>query len=120
MTPKSPPRFVTRTMATTFATVVFILIAVLLVVTLTVRGRMRSSVLARLTTQQGMLSAREDRRVVVMQAQAETLAEAPTVKAAMDTYRAEAGSPDPEVQRQLVDTVAREIESLAQRIRPDI
>lgn len=54
---RTPPRFVTRTMATTFATVVFILGAVLLVVTLIVRDRVRRTVLAHLTTQQGMLQA---------------------------------------------------------------
>ena len=83
------PRFVIRTMATTFATVVFILAAVLLVVTLIVRERMRTTVVDHLTTQQGMLRTLEQRRLTEMEAQAQTLAESPTVKAAMDTYHSE-------------------------------
>jgi hypothetical protein len=46
MGPRTPPRFVTRTMATTFATVVLMLGSVLLVVTFTVRNRVRDSVTA--------------------------------------------------------------------------
>ncbi|MEO6236883.1 MAG: HD-GYP domain-containing protein [Vicinamibacterales bacterium] len=119
MAARTPPRFVTRTMATTFATVVFILGAVLLVVTLMVRARVRESVIGHLTTQQGMLRTLEGRRMSEMRAQAEMLAESPTVKAAMDTYNSESrltGAED----RQLLDTVARELDHLAQRIHPDI
>jgi putative nucleotidyltransferase with HDIG domain len=117
---RTPPRFVTRTMATTFAAVVGILIAVLLVVTLIVRDRVRDSVLAHLTTQQGMLSTLEQRRMSEMQAQAEMLAESPTVKAAMDTYHLESRLTGADHHRQLLDTVGRELDHLAQRIQPDI
>lgn len=41
MAHRTPPRVVTRTMATTFGTVVLILNAVLVVVTLIVRNRVR-------------------------------------------------------------------------------
>lgn len=114
------PRFVVRTMATTFATVVFILASVLLVVTLIVRERMRTTVVDHLTTQQGMLRTLEQRRLVEMQSQAQTLAESPTVKAAMDTYHSESRLSGGEAQSQLLDTVGRELEELAARIRPDI
>ena len=63
MGPRTPPRFVTRTMATTFATVVLMLGSVLLVVTFPVRNRVRDSVTAHLTTQQGMLQTLEQRRM---------------------------------------------------------
>jgi len=107
-------------MATTFATVVCILGAVLLVVTLIVRDRVRTTVMARLTTQQGILRTLEQRRMAEMQLQAETLAESPTIKAAMDTYHAESRFAGADGHRQLLETVDREVEQLAQRIRPDI
>jgi putative nucleotidyltransferase with HDIG domain len=106
-------------MATTFAAVGLILVAVLIVVTFTVRDRVRAGVLAHLTTQQGMLRTLEQRRMSEMKAQAEMLAESPTVKAAMDTYHAESRLPGAD-HRQLFDTVDRELDQLAQRIRPDI
>jgi putative nucleotidyltransferase with HDIG domain len=117
---RTPPSFVTRTRVTTFSTVVLILAAVFLVVTLIVRDRVRGTVIARLTTGQAMLGTLEQRRAHELQAQAETLAESPTVKAAMDTYQAEAHIADPEVHRQLIRTVQREIDELADRIHPDI
>ena len=114
------PRFVIRTMATTFTTVVFILAAVLLVVTLIVRQRMQTTVIEHLTTQQGVLRTLEDRRLAEMQSQAVMLAESPTVKAAMDTYQAEARLIGGEERLQLFDTVGRELDELASRIHPDI
>ena len=114
------PRFVTRTMATTFGTVVFILATVLLVVSLIVRDRVRTTVSDHLTTQQGMLRTLEQRRMAELQSQAEMLAESPTVKAAMDTYHTESRLTGVEDRTQLRDTVARELDNLASRIRPDI
>ena len=119
MAPRTP-RFVIRTMATTFTTVVFILAAVLLVVTLIVRNRMRTTVIDHLTNQQGMLRTLEERRLAEMQSQAVMLAESPTVKAAMDTYHAEARLIGGEERTQLFETVVRELDELASRIRPDI
>ena len=115
-----PPRFVVRTMATTFTTVVFILAAVLLVVTLIVQNRMRTTVIGHLTTQQGVLRTLEDRRLAEMLSQAVMLAESPTVKAAMDTYQAEARLIEGEERRQLFETVGRELDELASRTHPDI
>jgi putative nucleotidyltransferase with HDIG domain len=117
---RTPPRFVTRTMLTTFSSVALILAAVFLVVTLIVRDRVRSVVIARLTTEQTMLSTLEQRRAHELQITAETLAESPTVKAAMDTFQAETRTSDAEVHRQLIHTVQREVDDLANRIHPDI
>jgi putative nucleotidyltransferase with HDIG domain len=116
---RTPPRFVTQTMVTTFGTVVLILGAVLLVVTLIVRDRVRDTVIAHLTTQQGMLRTLEERRMSEMRAQAEMLAESPTIKAAMDTYQAESLLTGVD-HRELLDTVGRVLDQLADRIRPDI
>ena len=67
-----------------------------------------------------MLRTLEQRRMSEMQAQAEMLAESPTVKAAMDTYHAESRLTGADDHRQLLDTVSRELDQLAQRIQPDI
>ncbi len=120
MASRTPPRFVVRTMITTFSTVVLILAAVFLVVTVIVRDRVRSTVMAHLASEQKMLATLEARRANEMQAQAETLAESPTVKAAMDTFQAEMASSDEDRRRQLLRTVQREIDELAGRLKPDI
>jgi putative nucleotidyltransferase with HDIG domain len=117
---RTPPTFVTRTMITTFSSVVLILASVFVVVTYIVRDRVRSTVIAHLTSEQSMLSTLEGRRAREMQSQADTLAEWPTVKAAMDTYQAEAPTSDADRRQQLVSTVQREVEELADRIKPDI
>jgi putative nucleotidyltransferase with HDIG domain len=106
-------------MVTTFSSVVVILAAVFLVITFIVRDRVRGTVIAHVAGQQTMLGTLETRRASEMQAQAETLAESPTVKAAMDTYQAEISTSDAD-RRQLVATVQREVDELADRIKPDI
>jgi hypothetical protein len=86
---RMPPRFVARTMIATFAMVGFVLAAVFVILSLAVRGTVRSTVADRLDAGQRILSALEQRRSYQMQAQVATLAENPTLKAAMDTYHAE-------------------------------
>jgi putative nucleotidyltransferase with HDIG domain len=107
-------------MVTTFSTVVVILAAVFMVVTLIVRNRVRTTVIAHLASEQAILSTLELRHASEVQAQAETFAETPTVKAAMDTYQAEAPTSDAERRRQLISTVQREVDELSERIKPDI
>ena len=116
---RTPPRFVTRTMVTTFSTVVLILAAVFVVVSFIVRNRVRETVVAHLATEQTMLGTLESRRAREMQAQVDTLAESPTVKAAIDTYQAEIATSG-DRRRELLDTVQREVDELASRIHPDV
>lgn len=118
--PRTPPRLVARTMIATFATVGFILAAVFVVLTLAVRATVRSTVADRLNTGQRILSALEQRRGRELQAQVATLAENPTLKAAMDTYHLESRLDRGGQGRQLLDTVEREVHKLAERIHPDI
>jgi len=120
MAARTPPSFVARTMLTTFSTVVLILAAVFAVVTLIVRDRVRRTVIAHLTNEQTMLSTLEARRANEMRLQAATFAESPTVKAALDTYQAEIDVSDADRRRQLIATVQREVEDLADRISFDI
>ena len=116
-----PPRFVTRTMSAIFMTVGFMLLAVMLVVTLIMRERVRSTVIDHVSSEQQTLTELELRRTQEMQAQIDALAESPTIAAAMDTYRAEASLGGAAGERvQLLATVARELDRLADRIHPDV
>jgi putative nucleotidyltransferase with HDIG domain len=117
---RTPRRFVTRTLIATLATVAFVLTAVLLVVTLTVRDHVRRSVVEKLETGQRLLATLEERRSSDLRAQAATLAESPTLKAALDTYQAERRNASETVRSQLVATVTREIEKLASRLDIDV
>jgi putative nucleotidyltransferase with HDIG domain len=117
---RTPRRFVTRTLIATLATVAFVLTAVLLVVTLTVRDHVRRSVVEKLETGQRLLATLEERRSTDLRAQAATLAESPTLKAALDTYQAERRTASETVRSQLVATVTREIEKLASRLDIDV
>jgi putative nucleotidyltransferase with HDIG domain len=104
----------------TFATVGFILAAVFVVFTLAVRSTVRSTVTDRLNTGQRILSELEHRRGRELKAQAATLAENPTLKAALDTYHTELRLDHGRQSRQLLDTIEREVDKLASRIHPDV
>ena len=119
MTERTPPRFVARTLAATFATVGFILAGVFIVITLVVRDSVRASVVDRLETGQQMLSTLEQRRIADLESQAAALAESPTIKAALDTYRAEQRA-DSAHRADLLATVQQGVEELGSRIRPDV
>ena len=57
---------------------------------MTVRDQVRLTVTQNLDVSQRMLAALEERRLHELKTQAQTLAENPTLKAAMDTYATEA------------------------------
>ena len=120
MSQAPPPRFVVRTTVATLAMVALLLSAVFIVVTLNVRHRVRDAVTAKLEAGQRMLSALEQRRSRELHAQVATLAENPTLKAALDTYQAELGDASDAIKRELVLTIDRELEKLAARILPDV
>jgi len=65
-----------------------------------------------------MFAALETRRQPELVAQAATLAENPTLKAALDTYQAEAATGSA-VEAQLLETISRELTKVAARIESD-
>src|SRR6188472_4142736 len=99
----TPRRFVTRTLLATLSMVAFVLSAVLVLVTLSVRDHVRESVVEKLTTGKRLLATMEERRIDVLRSQAATLAESPTLKAALDTYHAERRTAPPAVRAQLLE-----------------
>jgi len=116
----SPPRFVVRTTIATLVMVAVVLTAVFVGVTISIRDRVRSLVADKLEAGQRMLSALEQRRAQELRVQVATLAENPTLKAAIDTYQAERGAADETSQRELLATIGRELEKLAARVGPDV
>src|SRR5918993_23807 len=116
----TPPRFVTRTLLATLSMVAFVLSAVLVVVTLSVRDHVRQSVVEKLATGQRLLATMEARRIEDLRSQAATLAERPTLKAALDTYHAERRLVPPAVRAQLLETVRRELDKLATHLSADV
>jgi putative nucleotidyltransferase with HDIG domain len=107
-------------MLATFATVGFILAAVFVVLTVAVRATVRGTVADRLDTGQRILWELEQRRGRELQARVETLAENPTLKAAMDTYHSELRLDESVPNRELLDTIEREVDKLVERIHPDV
>jgi len=120
---KAPPRLVARTLAVTFITVAIILSLVFLVLTLDVRDRVRAAETEKLQVSGRLFTALEARRQQEQLAAITTLAENPTLKAALDTYfteRSFSGGLSPDQERSLRETVLREIEKLAALTAADV
>src|SRR4029450_6583308 len=86
------------------------------VVTISVRDQVRQSVATSLGSSQRMFAALETRRQREVGAQAGALAENPTLKAALDTYQAEAPTGGSAVEAQLLETIDRELAKVAGRV----
>jgi putative nucleotidyltransferase with HDIG domain len=110
-----PPRLLLRTLAFAFVTVDAILAIVFLVLMVDARGRVRTTEAEKLQDSARVFLAFETRRQQEQLATIASLAENPTLKAALDTYYAETrfGSLSSEQEVALHDTVDREAEKLA-------
>ena len=82
---RTPPRLVVRATVATFSVVALVLSSVLLALGVNLRDHVRANVVEKLAAGQRMLSALEQRRARELGALVETLAENPTLKAAIDT-----------------------------------
>ncbi|MBI4484699.1 MAG: hypothetical protein HY655_01700 [Acidobacteria bacterium] len=114
-----PPRLLVKTLTVIFVTVALLLATVFVVVSLSVRGQVRDSVTANLAASQRMFAALETRRQRELRAQAATLAENPTLKAALDTYQSEMRTSNESERAQLLETIDRELQKLADRVESD-
>ena len=112
------PRLVTRALLASFLTVAVILGAVFVLLTLDMRQRVRQTVAANLDAGQQVFAQVEGRREEQMIATVSTLAENPTLKAALDTWQLErrAGGPDGGG----VATVENELKKIAGRVGADV
>lgn len=118
-TERRPPRLLVKTLAVTFLTVIALLVIVFVVVMLTVRRQVRDAVTANLASSQRMFAALETRRQRELIAQAATVAESPTLKAALDTYQAELRTSSTAIRAQLFSTIDDELKKVAARIDSD-
>jgi putative nucleotidyltransferase with HDIG domain len=116
----SPPRFVVRTTVATLVMVAGVLTAVFAGFTLNVRARVRDAASDKLEAGQRMLSALEQRRARELTIQVAIMAENPTLKAAVDTYQSELGTANSLFRREMLATIARELDKLSARIGPDV
>ena len=116
---RRPPRLVVKAVAVTFGTVALLLVLVFLVVRMSVRDQVRRTVTQNLDISQRMLGALESRRLHELRMQAGTLAENPTLKAAMDTYVAEQPKAGSAAGARLLSTIQRELDTLSARVDTD-
>ena len=113
------PRLVVKTLAVTFITVFGLLVIVFVIVSISVNDQVRQSVTSSLESSQRLFAALETRRQRELVAQASTLAENPTLKAALDTYQAEARTSSDGVRSQLLATIDGELKKVAASIDSD-
>jgi putative nucleotidyltransferase with HDIG domain len=116
---RQPPALLLKTLTVTFGLVTLLLLIVFAVVFYTVRIQVRQSVISSLESMQGLFAALELRRQRDLPGQAATLAENSTLKAALDTYIAEAATSDAAGRQQLLTTITRELEKVAARVQFD-
>jgi len=118
-TGRQPPRLVIKVVVVTFGTVAALLLLVFAFVRMSVRDQVRLTVTQTLDVSQRMLAALEERRLRELRNQVRTLAENPTLKAAIDTYATESSLGGRPARAQLVATVQRELDKLSARIESD-
>ncbi len=118
MSARQPPGLLLRTLAVTFVTSVLLLVVIFVTVTMSAREQVRQTVSESLEASQRMFAAMHNREQHDLRRQAVTVAESPTLKAAMDTYGAESFSA-PAVRAQLLNTIKGELAKLAARVEAD-
>ena len=89
MARRDPPKLVTRAVIASFFTVAVVLVAVFVLITVEVRTRVREAVADNLAAAQQVFTRVEQRRQQEVRATVATLAENPTLKAALDTWLTE-------------------------------
>ena len=116
---RRPPRLLMKTLMVTFVTVALLLAVVFVVVTVSVRNQVRQTVASNLESTQRLFAAVETRRQRELRAQAETLADNATLKAALDTYQTETRADHATVRADLLATIDQVLEKVAARVDSD-
>jgi len=117
-TVRQPPRLVARALVAAFLTVALILLAVFVLVSVEVRKRARLSAEENLDAAQETFARMEQRRQQELRMTVSTLAENPTLKAALDTWQLErrvGGA----VIGQAISTVHNEVRKIAANVGAD-
>ena len=116
---RPPPRLLVKTLTVTFVTVALLLGVVFVVVTVTVRSQVRQTVASNLESTQRLFATVETRRQHELRAQAETLTDNATLKAALDTYQSETRANRTTVRADLLETIDLVLEKVAARVESD-
>jgi putative nucleotidyltransferase with HDIG domain len=116
---KHPPRLLVKTTVALTLVTVALLLVVVLVMTLSVREQVRQGVTDNLESTHRLFAALETRRQREMRAQALTVADSPTLKAALDTYAESGPAANPATSVQLLATITNELEKIAERVETD-
>ena len=103
-----------------FLTVALVLGAVFGVLSLRVRDQVRQSVADNLASAQQVFTRVEARRQQELRASVATLAENPTLKAALDTWLTEREPANEQTSAELLATVQREADKIAGRVAADV
>ncbi len=114
------PRLVTRTLVSSFLTVALVLGAVFAMLSIRVREQVRQSVTDNLASAQQVFQRVEARRQQDVRAAVATLAENPTLKAALDIWLSERGSANERTSGELLATVQRECDKMAALVAADV
>ena len=116
----SAPRLLTRALVLSFLTVALVLGAVFTVLSVGVRDQVRQAVADNLTTAQRVFERVEARREQDLRATVATLAENPTLKAALDTWLTERAGASATMTDELLMTVQREVDKIAGRVSASV
>jgi putative nucleotidyltransferase with HDIG domain len=114
------PRLLTRALVTSFLTVAIVLGAVFAVLSLRVRDQVRQAVADNLASAQQVFTRVETRRQQDLRASVATLAENPTLKAALDTWLTERAFANERTSAELLSTVQREADKIADHVSADV
>jgi putative nucleotidyltransferase with HDIG domain len=114
------PHLVTRALVTSFLTVALVLGAVFGLLSLRVSEQVRASVASNLALAQQVFTLVEARRQQDMRAAVAALAENPTLKAALETWLTERDDATARTSRQLLATLQRETDKIADLMVADV
>jgi hypothetical protein len=117
--PPQPPRLVTRALIASFLTVAVILGVVFVLVTFEVRQRVRNSAAENLDAAQRVFAQVESSRAQDILATVSSLAENPTLKAALDTWQTERRAGGVSI-GDAVATVQNEVRKIAASVKADV
>ena len=115
MTDRRPPRLLVKTLLVTFGTAAVLLAAVFIVVRQGVQNQVRRTQALSLDASQSIPGGDGSSRERELRLQAETFAENPTLKAAVDTYVTESSMTGDAARRVADDRAARELDKLLKR-----
>ena len=116
---RRPPRLLIRMLVVTFVTAAVLIGAIFSAVVVMSRSQVRHTVRQHLESSQRMVADMQARTRRQLRLQAESAADSPTLKAAVDTWMAERRSAGPDIRRQLHNTIAGELARMSGRIDAD-